>query len=213
VIALNEFARQRLVATGFARDQVVVIPNMVELGGGPRESCRGEYAMFAGRMCREKGVSTLLAAARMTPEIPVHLFGDGPTLGVHRDEAPPNAVFHGQTDPERMASAYRKASFVVVPSRWFEGCPLVISEAMSHGLPVVASRLGGLPELVDHDATGVLFEPGDAEGLAVVMRELWSDPRRCQELGRAGRSKAEREYSEAVFWSRTVNAYELACKA
>lgn len=210
VIALNKFAKERLVRAGFAADRVVVQPNMVEIPEATADPSRGEYAVFSGRMCPEKGVSTLLEAAGMVPEVPVRLLGDGPTLQEHRDAASPGAVFMGHLPGDQVAAAYRKARFLVVPSRWFEGCPLVISEAMSHGLPVIASRIGGLPELVDDGVTGLLFEPGNAEELAKKMRMLWNDADRCRQMGEAGRHKAVREYSEDAYWIRLEEIYLTA---
>lgn len=210
VVALNEFARERLVRAGFPPDRVVVLPNMVEIPETAADPLRGEYAVFSGRMCPEKGVSTLLEAAGMVPEVPVRLLGDGPTLEEHRAAAPDNAVFVGRLPSDKVADAYRKARFLVVPSRWFEGCPLVILEAMSHGLPVVASRIGGLPELVDDGVTGLLFEPGNAQELSVKMSALWSDPDQCRQMGEQGRRKALRDYSEHVYWTRLEEVYLAA---
>ena len=212
-IALNEFARGRLLMAGFAPERVVVLPNSVEIPDQPADAHAGGYAMFSGRMCPEKGVATLLEAARRTAEIPVRLFGGGPTLEEHRNVAPENADFRGQVDATEIAEAYRGARFLVVPSRWFEGCPLVILEAMSFGLPVIASRIGGLPELVDEGVTGMLFEPGNSEELADKMAALWRDPGLCQEMGEAGRRKAAREFGEKDHWIRLKEIYELAMTA
>jgi glycosyltransferase involved in cell wall biosynthesis len=209
-IALNEFARGRLLMSGFAPERVVVLPNSVTIQDQPADAHAGRYAMFSGRMCPEKGVATLLEAARRTAEIPVRLFGGGPTLDEHLNDAPENVEFRGQVDTTEIAQAYRGARFLVVPSRWFEGCPLVILEAMSFGLPVIASRIGGLSELVDEGVTGMLFEPGNGEELAGKMVTLWRDPGLCQKMGEAGRCKAAREFGEKDYWIRLKGIYELA---
>jgi len=183
---------------------------MVDVPHADVDAPRGKYVVFSGRMSPEKGVATLLEAARRIPDIPIRLLGGGPTLEGHAAEAPHNATFLGQLSEHRVAEEYFGARFLVVPSLWFEGCPLVILEAMSHGLPVIASRIGGLPEFVDDGVTGLLFEPGDPEDLARKMRILWDNPARCRELGLEGRRKAIREYSEAVYWSRLERIYSAA---
>jgi glycosyltransferase involved in cell wall biosynthesis len=109
-----------------------------------------------------------------------------------------------------MAAFYQGARFLVVPSMWFEGCPLVVSEAMSHGLPVIASRIGGLPEFVEDGVTGLLFEPGNVAELAEQIRTLWENPDLCRRLGEAGRRKAEREYNEEVYYRSLISIYEQA---
>jgi glycosyltransferase involved in cell wall biosynthesis len=209
-IALNEFARGRLLLAGFPPERVVVLPNSVGIPDRPANPREGGYAMFSGRMCTEKGAAILVGAAHQVPEIPVKFFGGGPTLELHRSEAPENAEFLGQVDSAEIAEAYRDARFLVIPSRWFEGCPLVILEAMSFGLPVIASRIGGLPELVEDDVTGMLFEPGNSDELAARMTSLWENPELCREMGEAGRRKAIELFNEKDYWTRLKKVYDMA---
>ena len=212
-IALNEFARQRLLTAGFAPDRVVVLPNSVDIPDQPANARDGAYAVFSGRMASEKGISTLVEAARRCPNIPVRFFGGGPALDELLNDAPTNAAFHGQVDSDQIAEAYRGARFLVIPSTWFEGCPLVILEAMSFGLPVIASRIGGLPELVDEGVTGMLFEPGNSAELAEKMGALWGDPELCQSMGNAGRRKTVEHFNEQDYWLRLKGIYESAMMA
>jgi glycosyltransferase involved in cell wall biosynthesis len=209
-IALNEFARGRLILAGFEPERIAVLPNMGRVKSSERDASRGEYALFSGRMCPEKGAATLLEAAAMVPEVPVRLAGDGPTFQEHKAAAPTNAEFLGQLSADAMDAAYAGARFLVVPSRWFEGCPLVISEAMGHGLPVIASRIGGLPELVEDGETGLLFQPGNAEELAEKMAVLWNEPETCRQLGKAGREKAVRAFNKRYYWDRLQEIYNRA---
>ncbi|MBI2824607.1 MAG: glycosyltransferase [Planctomycetia bacterium] len=210
VIALNEFARGRLVQAGFAPDRVVVVPNMVAMPAGPVDAARGVYVAFSGRLSPEKGADTLLAAARQLPEVPMRLAGDGPALDQLKGQAPPSAHLLGRLQSSEMEDFYRQARFLVVPSKWFEGCPLVISEAMSHGLPVIASRIGGLPELVEDGVTGFLFEPGNAAELTTKIKQLWDSPDLCRRMGLAGRAKAEREFGAEGYYRRLMAIYSRA---
>jgi glycosyltransferase involved in cell wall biosynthesis len=77
---------------------------------------------------------------------------------------------------EEISQVYRDLHVVVVPSLWPENCPNVIIEAFAHGVPVVATNVGGIPELVRHESNGLLFERGDAEGLASQLRRLLTEP-------------------------------------
>jgi glycosyltransferase involved in cell wall biosynthesis len=212
-IALNEFARQRLVTAGFPPDRVVVLPNSAAIPDEPANPGRGSHAVFSGRLVPEKGAGTLVAAAQRCPDIPVRFLGDGPEMAELRGGAPSNAHFCGQVDAAEVAAAYRGARFLVIPSRWFEGCPLVILEAMSFGLPVIASRIGGLPELVEEGVTGMLFEPGDSEELAEKMQTLWQDPGLCQAMGDAGRRRAIEQFNERDYWRKLSSIYESAMAA
>jgi glycosyltransferase involved in cell wall biosynthesis len=209
-IVLSNFAKQRLVQAGFDAERIAVLPNMVELGPERDGPLAGSYAAYSGRVTAEKGVGVLLAAAARLPDVALGLAGDGPQLNDFRSVAPPNARFAGRLGPKQMAAFYRYARFLVVPSNCFEGCPLVVSEAMSHGLPVLASRIGGLPELVEDGVTGLLFEPGNVEELAHKIRLLWDNPHLCRQMGEAGRRKASREFSEEVYYRRLMAIYDQA---
>jgi glycosyltransferase involved in cell wall biosynthesis len=209
-LAISRFMRDRLEAAGLPAARLAVVPNMVRLPAAPVEAGRpGGYVAFAGRFGPEKGIDTLVEAARRAG-LPLRLAGDPAGLPGIARRAPAGTVFAGLLSPAEMARFYRGARFVAVPSRCLEGFGLVAAEAMSHGLPVVASRIGGLAEVVGDGATGLLVEPGNAEELAAAMRRLWDDPELCRRLGAAGRAKAAREYSPEVFFDRLTSAYQHA---
>lgn len=209
-IVLNEFAKQRLAKAGFDEHRIAVLPNMVPLASGGHARTEGDYVAYSGRMMPEKGVEMLLAAAARLPDVPFRLAGDGPLLTELMFKAPPNATFVNRLDAKAMAAFYRNARLLAVPSVWFEGCPLVVSEAMSHGLPVVASRIGGLPELVDDNVTGLLFSPGNVDELTSQLRRLWESPVLCRQMGTAGRKKAGLEYGEEIYYQRLMAIYRKA---
>jgi glycosyltransferase involved in cell wall biosynthesis len=210
-ICLTRFAKQRLVMAGFDAGRIAVLPNMVDLERRVSDPAHGGYVAFAGRFDREKGIDTLLAAGGMMQHpAPLHLAGDGPLRPQLEDMAPPNARFVGQLGATAMGAFYTRARMVVLPSVWFEMCPLVISEAMSHGLPVIASRIGGIPELVDDGETGLLFEPGNSEDLAHKIDTLWNNPDLCRRMGAAGRRKAERRYGADNYYRRLAAIYDRA---
>ena len=89
---------------------------------------------------------------------------------------------------------------------------MVLVEAMLHGKAVVCSRIGGLPEIVEDGVTGLLFELGNAEELVDKIRYLWERPGLCQKMGRAGKEKALREYSQERYYERLTAVYEKAIK-
>jgi len=209
-VALNEFARGRLVNSGFREDRVVVLPNMVYIPAAGIDAGNGEYVGYSGRLSHEKGVDTLLGAARKFPFLSVRIAGDGPLYSELKRGSPENVSFVGWLDAGQLNEFYRKARFVVVPSKWFEVCPIVILEAMANGLPVIASKIGGLPEIVENGVTGFLFEPGNAKDLADKMKLLWEDINLCRRMGEAARERAMREYRDEVYYKRLTNIYKKA---
>ncbi len=207
-VALSGFAMQGLVEKGFDPSRITVLPNMVSIPHSASDPGSGRYVAFAGRMRGEKGVEVLLKAAAQLPGIPFRLAGDGPLFDELVAQAPDNVEFVGRLSHEETAQFYRGARMLVIPSLWYEMCPLVVSESMSHGLPVLASRIGGLPELVNEDVTGRFFEPGNAQELARQVSALWEDPAACVRMGKAGRAKVIREYGEAAYSERLMSLYE-----
>ncbi len=208
--ALTEFQRQRLIAAGFPGDRIEVIPNMAAPVKADAEAELGDYVGYVGRISPEKGVPLLIAAARMCPQLVFRAAGsvEGMRHLVHR--TPSNLEFVGQLQKEALEDFYARSRMIVLPSTWFEGFPMVLAEAMLRGKPIVCSRIGGLPEIVEDGVTGLLFEPGNAEELAEKIRSLWEQPDLCCKMGRAGREKALREYSPERYYQRLMAAYRRA---
>ncbi|MCC6797172.1 MAG: glycosyltransferase family 4 protein [Candidatus Hydrogenedentes bacterium] len=208
----SEFVKRRLIAAGFAAERITVVPNVVPLPSIIADPAAGIYVALAGRFSEEKGIETLLHAAKRLPNIPVRIAGEGPMESVLRSLAPSNVTFVGQLDREALAEFYARARFCVVPSRWYEAFGLVAAEAMSFGLPVVSTNMAGLAEIVDDGVTGLHFGAGDAATLAAHIERLWNDSCLCVQMGEAGRRKVEREYSEETYYTRLMNVYAKAMR-
>lgn len=130
--------------------------------------------LYVGRLTVEKGIESLLAAATALPEVAFHLCGTGPLEETveRRADTAKNLTYHGFVSEAELWSLRREATVGVVPSVWSENSPLVIYESYAAGLPVVGSAVGGIPELVVPDETGVLFEPGRPEALADALSQV-----------------------------------------
>jgi glycosyltransferase involved in cell wall biosynthesis len=177
------FVAAALSRAGYPRDRIYTIYHGVP--APQRSSAVGDFALYAGRLSPEKGVETLIEASRLAPRVPVLIAGDGPLAGAVRRAAVESSslVYAGRVDREKVAELLRGARFTLAPSSCFEGQPYGVLEAMATGRPVVASRLGGLEEIVDPDVTGLLVTPNDASALAAAMAQLWEDPARSSQMG------------------------------
>ncbi|MEU4389038.1 glycosyltransferase [Kribbella sp. NPDC023855] len=169
LIAPSEFVRSRYVAAGFDADQIVVKPHAVAHSGAVREGA-GEAVVFLGRLTEEKGFADLLEAwdASLGQLVVV---GDGP-LRAEADERArrdPSVTVLGGLPWAECMEVLQSARAVVVPARSYETFGLVVIEAFAHGVPVVASRIGALAELVDDGETGALVAPGDTETLRKAL--------------------------------------------
>jgi glycosyltransferase involved in cell wall biosynthesis len=165
---------------------------------------------YAGRFAPEKGVEVLVEACRHAG-LPMRFAGDAPAHpAVRKDD---DAAFVMTRSPEELAQFYRGARVVVMPSIWAETFGVVAAEAMSHGVPVVVSRIGALTETVVEGVTGLYANPGDARDLARQLRRVWDDAALARELGRNGRIRVEETFSERMHFERLARVYDEVCGA
>ncbi len=210
-IALCEFSRSRLVAGGLPAERIRVIPNFTEPDPGPRRGS-GEYALYAGRLSPEKGVDTLVRAwAALGDEVPLRIAGDGPERAALESAVTQAGLqgvhFLGALPRPRLLEALQRARFLVLPSRVYENFPLVIAEAFACGVPVLASRLGAMAELVEDGRTGRHFTPGDPRSLAEAVRDTWRDPKRSDEWGHNARAAFEARYTAERHLAALIDLY------
>ncbi len=207
---LSEFQRRWLTREAFPVKRIVVVPHMVDPTGVRVSEKRGEYVGYVGRVSPEKGLPTLMEAARVCDDIQFKAAGSYDRLPHLPAQAPENFEFCGHLNSEQVDKFYANSRIVVLCSIWYEAFGLVVLEAMIRGRAVICSRIGGLPEIVEDGVTGLLFEPGNAEDLAEKLRYLWDRPELCHKMGQAGREKALREYSPEKYYERLIAIYKKA---
>lgn len=220
--ALGEkIARARFVAciSDFARSQGMIFADrahwekmeIVHCGVEPHrygqaEAPDGRHLVFVGRLAAVKGVAMLLRAvaelAPSHPDLRLTLIGDGPeradlealsrNLGVAG-----RVTFAGARTQEEVAETLGTTNLFVLPS-FAEGVPVVLMEAMASRLPVVTTRIAGIPELVEDGVSGRLVPPGNLEALSDAIAAVLADPPRARAMGEAGRAKVEAEFDIAT---------------
>jgi glycosyltransferase involved in cell wall biosynthesis len=199
-IALTGFARDKFIEGGFPAGKIFVKPNYLQSDPGQGEG-NGHYALFVGRLTPEKGISTLLDAWRQIGSaLPLQIAGDGPVAPeVEKAAAESDSITWLKWVPRaEILERMKKASVLILPSTWYEGFPMIIAEAFAVGLPVIASNLGSMATIVDHQRTGLHFLPGDAGDLAEKVRWFLDHP----DLTARMRADARREY-EARYTAET----------
>jgi glycosyltransferase involved in cell wall biosynthesis len=209
VVALSRFAAKQFELAGYPAARIAVLPNSVALPSTEATPRCGQYIAYAGRLTYSKGVDLLLAAAGLTG-LPVYLAGNTTEAEMPLEKLPNNVKFVGQLDRAQMVEFYLNARFCVVPSRWVEMCPLVVLEAMSFGLPVVAFRVGGMAELVVDGETGLLCDLDRPEDLADKMLQLWDSPDECAEYGASARERVSEHFNECEYFDKLINVYRRA---
>lgn len=210
IIALTNFARNKFIEGGFPPDKMVVKPNFVEdsvavaPGRPPTRAC----VLYAGRLSEEKGPDVLVEAARLLPDEPFELLGHGPLADTLQQ--PANVTFSGAVPKARVLDAMQQAMVLVLPSRCYEGLPMTLVEAFCQGLPVIASRLGAFPSLIEDGVTGLLFEPGNARDLADKLRWCRDHPEAVTRMGVAARAEYLRRYTAQSNYEQMLDIYHAA---
>lgn len=210
VVALTEFAADVLVESGVPAGSIEVKPNTApDPGGRPASPSASSTVLFVGRLTEEKGVLDLMAAWKTAAPIGLSLevIGDGPLREQVERQAAPAVHIAGFRSSGDVRRLMHEARALVVPSRWFEGLPMVVVEALGSGLPVVIPGHGALPEMAG--GGGLVFTGGDVGSLAIRLAELTNDDL-VDEHGAAGRSVYESRYAPAAGLARLEEIYSLA---
>jgi len=209
-VVLSEFQKQRFINGGIPSDRIGILPNIAPLVQIPDNADVGETVSFVGRVSKEKGIDEFLAASRRLDHLLFTIVGSTEGMPCIRSEASSNVSIPGFLTGSALDDLFNTSRILVFPSKWFEGFPNVIAKAMAHRKPVIAARIGAIPEIVEDGVTGLLFEPGNATDLAEKIEYLWNQPDLCRKMGQAGLEKARREYSQENFYQRLINIYENA---
>lgn len=155
------------------------------------------YLLFVGSLIPPKGIETLFEAyAGLTSAPP--LVAIGGILPTSPTEFPPNVVVHTNWPHAAVMTAWRHSMAGLVPSICYDLCPTVAMEAMAAGKPVIASRIGGIPDIVADQETGILVPPGDADALRSAMATLIDDPALAARMGAAGLQHVNRFFASTV---------------
>jgi glycosyltransferase involved in cell wall biosynthesis len=184
---------------------IEVIPNFLPLGAiaagrrvdRPGWLPGGPYILYVGALSQDKGVPALLRAySRLQAPPPLVLIGTAhPSVETIRQR---NVIVRHDVAHDEVMCAWLGATLGSVPSVWPDPCPTTAIEAMATGTPLVASRIGGLPDIVADGKTGLLVAPGDEGGLAAALARLLDDAALRAAMGDAARERARRFDVDAI---------------
>lgn len=172
ILCPSYFMKEKLSVNPLLAGKLVVLYNFIDKVKDVNNEMK-DYVLYFGRYSEEKGVDTLLKVCDSLPDIPFVFAGDGPLkekISLHD-----NVKDVGFLRGEKLKTVISNSKFVVFPSQWYENCPFSVMEAQHYGVPVIASRIGGVPELVQDGKTGVLFEAGNENELCDKIRKLWEN--------------------------------------
>jgi glycosyltransferase involved in cell wall biosynthesis len=204
-LPVSAFVRDKYVEAGFPPERLRLRPHFV--WPGERREGPGDYFLYLGRLSSEKGVAELLEAWRGV-QARLVIAGDGPQADELRRKAPTGVEFRGAVDPSDIPALLRHARAILVPSIWPEPAGRVVIEAYAAGVPVIASTVGGLPEVVEDGTSGLLVSGGPAAWAEALER--LSDDALSEQMGEAAWRIWERRFTPERGIEDLLAAYRAA---
>jgi len=180
IICPSEFLEKKFLVKAVFQGKTVMMHNFIKKTTNNSEYKKKDYVLYFGRFSKEKGIETLIEVCKRLPEIPFIFAGGGPLEGL-LDNVPniKNAGFLKGLDLIRTIS---EARFSVYPSEWPENCPFSVMESQVYGTPVVGADMGGIPELIKNEKTGLLFQAANPDDLVDKITTLWYNHSLLDEL-------------------------------
>lgn len=216
VVCLNQFVKAKLMEIGVAESKLHVRPNFVYAPPLPasRNFEPGHYILFMGRLSAEKGLLTLLRGFAALPGVKLKIAGTGPLepeLKTYaREKQLRNVEFLGFVSGDQKLELVRGALAMILPSEWYENFPIGVLDAYMAAKPMIGSRIGGLPDVIQDGKTGLLFEKGNDTDLVAKVKYMVGHPQEAVEMGRCGRVLTETVYGPEQAYRNLMSIFDHA---
>lgn len=205
-IAPSNFLKQVMIKSGIPEHKLVHIPIYIDSQKYSPEFISQAYLVYFGRLSYEKGLVMLLEAMTGLKHHKLLIIGDGPQREyleqIKEKKNLVNVRFLGKLHGEQLNRVIRNSRLVVIPSIWYDNSPNVILEAFALGKPVLAAKIGGIPEYVDENTDGVLYQYDNIEELREKIGFLMEQQSFCEEMGRTAREKVETKYNPQIHYDK-----------
>lgn len=217
IITPSEFYREKLIQDGIPSEKIKAQHNFVDIEKYNIETTDDGYALYFGRLSKEKGILNLIQAFEKIEKGILYIAGEGPEKEniqqFIKDKNLENRVkLLGFLNQDQMKDTIRKAKFIVVPSIWYENCPYSVMETLAIGKPVIGAKIAGIPELVEDGKNGFVYKHDDVNELADKMKILFEDDKLVLEFGKYAKEKARELYSKEVYYKEIIKVYENLVK-
>lgn len=172
IICCSQFMKKKLDLNSILAKKTVVMHNFIDRI--ILEKCeKKNYVLYFGRYSQEKGIQTLIKVCNRLKDINFIFAGNGPLEGeINKVENIKNVGFQ---NGDSLKKLIQEAKFSIYPSEWYENCPFSVMESQLYGTPVLGANIGGIPELIDNNRTGILFESGNMNDLENKIKYLWNN--------------------------------------
>lgn len=212
IITPSAFYKAKLEEDGIDSNKITAIINFVDLENYNLE-CQDEgYALYVGRLSKEKGILNLIKAFESLREYKLYIAGEGSEKEtimkmIKDNQLNKNIKLLGYLKQDKVKEYIRKASFVVVPSIWYENCPYSVIETLAIGKPIVGANIGGIPELVKNEETGLVYKYDDVQELAEKMKKLFENKNVLIQYGENAKRFANKVCNKEVYYEKLIKIY------
>lgn len=204
-ICPSKFMAQKMAQGGFNSKKLVSLYNFIDIDKCKKDTYEKEnYYCYVGRLSHEKGVKTLIKAAQKLPYKLV-IIGGGPLSDELKNETTnTNIEFVGYKQWDEIKEIVSKARFSVIPSEWYENNPLSVIEAQCLGTPVLGARIGGIPELIENNVTGMTFESRNVNDLTSKLEAMWQHTFDYKEIALT----SQKRYNSESYYQNILKIYQ-----
>lgn len=213
IITPSEFYRKKLIEDGIKPKKIETIHNFVKINEYNIKKENGDYALYFGRISKEKGIYDLIEAAQKINNLNLYLAGDGPDFNdikriIQNNKMSDRIKMLGFLNSNQIKETIGKCKFVVLPSIWRDNCPYSIIETMAIGKAIIGTNIGGIPELIQDGKTGFLTKFKDNNDLVQKMKKLYSEEKLSLKMGEEAKKVAGTLYTEENYYNRIIKIYE-----
>lgn len=214
IVSPSEFMKRCLLDGGVKNQNIEVIHNFSNATNCNNE-INGDYIFYFGRISKEKGIFNLISAVKKCDEVKLLIAGTGPEEEkikkyIKENKMESRVVLLGYLNQDEIRERIEKCRFVVIPSIWYENCPYSIIETLEIGKPIIASEIGGIPELVENEKNGLLYRYDSVDDLADKINELYYDQEKINKMKEASKNKFKMEHTEDVYYQKIMKVYRKA---
>ncbi len=212
-ITPSNFAKKLMVDYGYNQNNIIVLPYLTTFKKGnlSQSTSKNKYILYFGRLSPEKGLTFLTEVMEKIPHINLYIVGEGPELSMIQNKIKTynlkNIRLLGYLSGDDLERVVVSSYFTIMPSIWYENYPNSILESFACGKPVIASDIGGIPELVKNNETGLLFTPNDINDCIRKILLLWNNPKLVRKMGRNALDFAREKFNPEDHYRKTIKIY------
>lgn len=217
IIAPSEFYKLKLIQDGITENKIEALHNFINIEDYNVTIEDEGYALYYGRIIKEKGVLNLIKAFKNIKNSKLYIAGDGPDIEkvkkyIHENNMDDTVKLLGYLNSSQVKEYVRKARFIVVPSIWYENCPYSVLETLAMGKPIIGSNLGGIPELVKDNETGLIYKYNSVKELEEKMNDLLNSKEKAVQFGKNAKEIAKKDFSKDEYYDKIIEIYKGVIK-